>query len=97
MTVRDVIEFLEAQPIENRWEELIASQAGNEQIRWLASRAGEFTVNSPPPVGRAILETVVSRLWKLGPNVTAGSGRRRAGLSGRAPALPALPNPKGGR
>ena len=62
MTVRDVIELLEAQPIENRWEELIASQAGNEQIRWLASRAGEFTVNSPPPVGRAILETVLSRL-----------------------------------
>jgi hypothetical protein len=87
MTVRDVIEFLEAQPIENRWEELIASQAGNEQIRWLASRAGEFMANSPPPVGRAILETVVSRLWKLAPDLTAGSGRRRAGLSSPAAAL----------
>ena len=62
MTVRDVIEYLEAQHIENRWEELIASQAGNEQIRWLVSRAGEFIVNSPPPVARAILETVLSRL-----------------------------------
>jgi hypothetical protein len=97
MTVRDVIEFLEAQPIENRWEELIASQAGNEQIRWLASRAGEFMVNSPPPVGRAILETVLSRLLETWARMSQpGSGRRRARLSGPAPPLPELPNPKGG-
>jgi hypothetical protein len=33
MTVRDVIEFLEADPVEKSWEQLIASQPGDEQIR----------------------------------------------------------------
>ena len=62
MTVRHVIEFLEADPVEKSWEQLIASQPGDEQIRWLASRAGEFMVNSPPPVAAAIFATVLSRL-----------------------------------
>src|SRR5271165_3320549 len=53
MTVRHLIEFLEADPVEKSWEQLIASQPGDEQIRWLAFRAGEFMVNNPPPVAAA--------------------------------------------
>ena len=61
MTVRHVIEFLEADPVEKSWEQLVA-QPGDEQIRWLAFRAEEFMVNSPPPVAAAIFATVLLRL-----------------------------------
>jgi hypothetical protein len=62
MTLWEVIAFLEAQPIENSWKQLIASQAGDEGIRGIAAEAGELMLNSPPPVAGAILGTVFSRL-----------------------------------
>jgi hypothetical protein len=40
MTLSKVIAFLEAQPIENSWKELIASQAGDEGIRGSRPRQG---------------------------------------------------------
>ena len=62
MTLSEVIAFLEAQPIEKSWKQLIASEAGDEGIRRSAAEAGEFMLNSPPPVTGAILGTVFSRL-----------------------------------
>jgi hypothetical protein len=62
MTLWEVIAFLEAQPIENSWKQLIASQAGDEGIRGIAAEAGELMLNSPPPVAGAILRTVFSHL-----------------------------------
>jgi hypothetical protein len=46
MTVWEVIAFLEAQPIEKSWKELIASQAGDEGIRGIAAEAGELMLGS---------------------------------------------------
>src|SRR5258707_14880684 len=62
MTLSEVIAFLEAQPIEKSWKELIASEAGDEGIRRMAAEAGELMLNNPPPVAGAILGTVFSRL-----------------------------------
>jgi len=62
MTLSEVIAFLEAQPIEKSWRQLIASEAGDEGIRRIAAEAGELMLNSPPPVTGAILGTVFSRL-----------------------------------
>ena len=62
MTLLEVIAFLEAQPIEKSWKELIVSQVGDEGIRRIAAGAGELMLNSPAPVAGAILETVFSRL-----------------------------------
>jgi hypothetical protein len=50
MTFWEVIAFLEAQPIENSWKQLIASQAGDEGIRGIAAEAGELMLNSPGPI-----------------------------------------------
>jgi hypothetical protein len=57
-----VIAFLEAQPIEKSWKELIVSQAGDEGIGRIAAEAGELMLNSQVPVAGAILGTVFSRL-----------------------------------
>jgi hypothetical protein len=62
MALSEVIAFLEAQPIEKSWKQLIASEAGDEGIRQSAAEAGELMLNSPPPVAGAILGTVFSRL-----------------------------------
>jgi hypothetical protein len=62
MTFSELIAFLEAQPIEKSWKELMVSQAGEEGIRRSAAEAGELMLNSPPPVAGAILGTVFSRL-----------------------------------
>jgi len=62
MTLSEVIAFLEAQPIEKSWKQLIASEAGDEGIRRSAAEAGELMLNSPGPVAGAILGTVFSRL-----------------------------------
>jgi hypothetical protein len=62
MTLWEVIAFLEVQPIEKSWKELIVSQAGEEGIRRIAAEAGELMLNSPGPVAGAILGTVFSRL-----------------------------------
>jgi hypothetical protein len=62
MTLWEVIAFLEVQPIEKSWKELIASEAGDEGIRRIAAEAGELMLNSPGPVAGAILGTVFSRL-----------------------------------
>ena len=62
MTLSEVIAFLEAQPIEKSWKQLIASEAGDEGIRRSEAEAGELMLNSPPPVAGAILGTVFSRL-----------------------------------
>ena len=64
MTLREVIAFLEAQPIEKSWKRLIVSQAGDEDIRQIAAEAGELMLNSPPPVAGAILGTVFSRVFE---------------------------------
>ena len=64
LTVRDVIAFLEAKPIEKSWKELIASQARNESIRRMAVETGELMLESPAPVAGAILGTVFSRLYE---------------------------------
>ena len=64
MTLWEVIAFLEVQPIEKSWEELIVSQAGEEGIRRIAAEAGELMLNSPGPVAGAILGTVFSRLYQ---------------------------------
>ncbi len=40
MTLWEVIAFLEAQPIEKSWKQLIVSQAGDEDIRQIAAQAG---------------------------------------------------------
>ena len=60
MTLSELIAFLEAQPIEKSWKQLIASEAGD--VRRSAAEAGELMLNSPPPVAGAILGTVFSRL-----------------------------------
>ena len=39
MTLSEVIAFLEAQPIEKSWKQLIASEAGDEGIRRIAAEA----------------------------------------------------------
>jgi hypothetical protein len=62
MTLLEVVAFLEAEPIEKSWKETIASQASDESIRRIAAEAGEFMLNSPPPVAEAISGTVLSRL-----------------------------------
>src|SRR6266403_6073925 len=62
MTLWEVIAFLEAQPIEKSWKELIVSQAGDEGIGRIAAEAGELMLNSQVPVAGAILGTVFSRL-----------------------------------
>ena len=62
MTLGEVIAFLEAEPIEKSWKQLIVSHAADENIRRIAVEAGEFMLNSPPPVAKAILGTVFSRL-----------------------------------
>jgi hypothetical protein len=62
MTLWEVITFLEVQPIEKSWKELMVSQASEEGIRRMAAEAGELMLNSPPPVAGAILGTVFSRL-----------------------------------
>ncbi len=62
MTLWEVIAFLEVQPIEKSWKELMVSQAGDEGIRQIAAEAGELMLNSPGPVAGAILGTVFSRL-----------------------------------
>ena len=62
MTLWEVIAFLEVQPIEKSWKELIVSQAGDEGIKRIAAEAGELMLNSPGPVAGAILGTAFSRL-----------------------------------
>ena len=62
MTLWEVIGFLEVQPIEKSWKELIVSQPGEEGIRRIAAEAGELMLNSPGPVAGAILGTVFS--WR---------------------------------
>ena len=62
MTLREVIAFIEAEPIEKSWKELMASQATDESITRIMAGAGELMLESPPPVARAILVTVFSRL-----------------------------------
>src|SRR5271157_322249 len=62
MTLWEVIAFLEVQPIEKSWKELMVSQASEEGIRRIAVEAGELMLNSPGPVAGAILGTVFSRL-----------------------------------
>jgi len=62
MALSEVIAFLEAQPIEKSWKQLIASEASDEGISQSAAEAGELMLNSPPPVAGAILGTVFSRL-----------------------------------
>ena len=52
MTLWEVIAFLEVQPIEKSWKELIVSQAGEEGIRRIAAEAGEF--EQPGAVAGAI-------------------------------------------
>jgi hypothetical protein len=62
MTLLEVIAFLEVQPIEKSWTELMVSQASEEGIRRIAAEAGELMLNSPGPVTGAILGTLFSRL-----------------------------------
>jgi hypothetical protein len=62
ITLWEVIPFLEVQPIEKSWKELMVSKASEESIRRIAAEAGELTLNSPGPVAGAILGTVFSRL-----------------------------------
>jgi hypothetical protein len=62
MTLWEVIAFLEVQPIEKSWKQLIASEASDEGIRRIAAEAGELMLNSPGPVAGAILGTVFSSL-----------------------------------
>jgi hypothetical protein len=62
MTLWEAIAFLEVQPIEKSWKELMVSQASEEGIRRIAAEAGELMLNSPGPVAGAILGTVFSRL-----------------------------------
>jgi hypothetical protein len=62
MTLSDVIAFLEVQPIEKSWKQLIGSEASDEGIKRIAAEAGELMLNSPEPVAGAILGTVFSRL-----------------------------------
>jgi hypothetical protein len=62
MTLSEVIAFLEAQPIEKSWKQLVASEAGDEGIRGSAAEAGELVLNSPAPVTGSILWAVYSRL-----------------------------------
>jgi len=64
MTIWDVIAFLEAQPIERSWQQLIESQATDEDSRRIAAEAGELMLNSPGPVAGAKLGTVFSRLFE---------------------------------
>jgi hypothetical protein len=47
MTLSEVIAFLEVQPIEKSWKQLIGSEAGDEGIRRIAAEAGELMLNSP--------------------------------------------------
>ena len=62
MSLWEVIAFLEVQPIEKSWKQLIVSEAGAEGIRRIAAEAGELMLNSPGPVAGAILGTVFS--WR---------------------------------
>jgi hypothetical protein len=62
MSLWEVIAFLEVQPIEKSWKQLIVSEAGDEGIRRIAAEAGELMLNSPGPVAGAILGTVLS--WR---------------------------------
>lgn len=45
----EVIAFLEAEPVEKSWKELMASQARDESIRRIMAGAGELMLNSPAP------------------------------------------------
>jgi hypothetical protein len=81
MTLWEVIAFLEVQPIEESWKELMVSQAGDEGIRWIAAETGELMLNSPGPVAGAILGTVFSRLLPRGArSVINDQGNRLVGL-----------------
>jgi hypothetical protein len=62
MTLCEVIAFLQAQPIEESWKELIMSQAGDDGIRRITAEAGDLMLNSPRPVAGAILGPTLSRL-----------------------------------
>ena len=62
MSLWEVIAFLEVQPIEKSWKQLIVSEAGDEGIRRISAEAGELMLNSPEPVAGAILGTVFS--WR---------------------------------
>jgi hypothetical protein len=76
MTLWEVIAFLEAQPIEKSWKGLIMSQASEEGIRRIAAEVGELMLNSPAPVGKAILgNSLVAPIRRC-----ARSVRRRSGI-----------------
>jgi hypothetical protein len=54
MSLWEVIAFLEVQPIEKSWKQLIVSEAGDEGIRRIAAEAGELMLNSPGPTPNSL-------------------------------------------
>ena len=64
MTLWKVIAFLEVQPIEKSWKELMVSQASEEDIGRIAAEAGELMLNSPGPAWR--LGCVSGGAWESG-------------------------------
>jgi len=81
MTLWEVIAFLEVQPIEKSWKELIVSQAGEEGIRRIAAEAGELMLNSPGASCRSnIRHGVFAPMRRGARSVINDQGNRLVGL-----------------